>query len=167
MMNHQKHIATTIAHILALPEDVVQSFCLGNPFDKLLRSYDEFTSDGLGLYGQRAYRSALGRRHYKFSREAYAAALSRSDKQKLVGEHRIPLKLIIQKLLNSNRSLSSIEQILRANEVVIITKKEQQNLDGNVKTGGCGLKSLMPANGGCRLAHAGIEIAPETLSNHL
>lgn len=154
-MTHQQHIATTIAHILALPDNVISSFRRGNPFDKLLRSYDEFTSDGRGLY-----RKALGRQHYRFSRAAYASRLCPSDKR-LYGEHKIPLTVIIQRLINSDRSLSTVEGILQSNEVVIITREEQQCLDGG------GLKSRMPPNGKCRLAYARIEIAPETLGNHL
>lgn len=160
-MTHQKHIAAIIAHILALPDDVIRSFCRGNAFDKLLRSYDEFTSDGRWLY-----RHPLGRLHYRYSRAAYASGLCASDK-KLVGEHKIPLTVIIQRLLHSDRSLSAVEQILQSNEVILIMKEEQQHLDGRVSAGGCGLKSRMPPNGHCRLAYARIEIAPETLANHL
>jgi hypothetical protein len=154
-MTHQKHIAAVITNILALSDNVISSFCRGNPFDKLLRSYDEFTSGGKPLY-----RRPLGRHHYRFSCAAYASGLCPSDKR-LFGEHKIPLTVIIQRLINSDRSLSTVEEILQSNEVVIITREEQQYLDGG------GLRSRMPPNGKCRLAYAHIEIAPETLSNHL
>jgi hypothetical protein len=154
-MTHQKHIAAVITHILALSDNVISSFRLGNPFDKLLRSYDEFTADGRPLY-----RRPLGRHHYKFSCAAHESGLCPSDKR-LFGEHKIPLTVIIQRLVNSDRSLSTVEEILQSNEVVIITREEQRYLDGG------GLKSRMPPNGECRLAYARIPIAPETLGNHL
>jgi hypothetical protein len=89
--------------------------------------------------------------------EKYASGLCPSDKR-LYGEHKIPLTVIIQRLINSDRSLLTVEEILQSNEVVIITKGEQQCLDGG------GVKSRMPQNGESRFTYARIEIAPETLA---
>ncbi len=159
MATHQQHIALIITQILTLSDDTLTAFSRGNPFDKLLRSYDEFTPDGKGLY-----RKKLGSNHYRYSKSAYSSGLSAD---KLFGEHRIPLKLISQQLMNSDRKLSTVELILRSNEVVLITDEEERRINSSKVNGGFALKSKMAPNGGCRLAYCGIEIAPETLPNHL
>jgi hypothetical protein len=156
---HQQHIALIITQILALSDDTLTAFSRGNPFDKLLRSYDEFAADGKGLY-----RKKLGSSHYRYSKSAYSSGLSAD---KLFGEHRIPLKLISQQLMNSDRKLSTVELILRSNEVVLITDEEERQINASKIKGGFALRSVMAPNGGCRLAYCGIEIAPEILPNHL
>lgn len=82
-MSHQRHIAQGFASVLALPEDALVAFRRGNPFDKLLRSYDEFNAAGKPLY-----RRDLAAEHYKMSKLAYASGLRA---RALYGEHRIPL----------------------------------------------------------------------------
>lgn len=49
-MTHQDAVAQIITSILRHEDNVIRHFCLGNPFDKLLRSHDEFTAEGIGLY---------------------------------------------------------------------------------------------------------------------
>ena len=49
-MTHQEGIARCITAILAQNDETVSAFRRGNPFDKLLRSYDEFNSSGEPLY---------------------------------------------------------------------------------------------------------------------
>ena len=159
MATHQQHIALIITQILALSDDTLTAFSRGNPFDKLLRSYDEFTADGKGLY-----RKKLGSSHYRYSKSAYSSSLSAD---KLFGEHRIPLKLISQQLMNSDRKLSTVESILSSNEVVLFTDEEERRINASKVNSGFALRSVMAPNGGCRLAYCGIEIAPETLPNHL
>lgn len=158
-MSHQEHIAMVLTQILQLPDDTVAAFSRGNPFDKLLRSHDEFTADGRALY-----RKKLGRHHYRHSRAAYASGLCAS---KLFGEHRIPLKLIAAHLKISDRQFHTVQAILESNEVVLITDEEKRIINASIANGGYALKSCMAPSDGCRLAHCGIEIAPETLENHL
>ena len=158
-MSHQDNIALVLHGILQLPEEQVSAFCRGNPFDKLLRSYDEFSSSGTSLY-----RRDIGTQHYKMSVAAYASGLRGRE---LYGEHRIPLKIIIQRLIESDRSLEAIHSILRSNEVVLVTPEEQRYLDSSIANGGLGLRSRLPEDGRDRLAFAGIEVAPETATNHL
>ena len=158
-MNHQDNIARVLHAILQLSEEQVSAFCRGNPFDKLLRSYDEFSGCGTALY-----RRDVGTQHYKMSVAAYASGLRGRE---LYGEHRIPLKIIIQRLIESDRSLEAIHSILRSNEVVLVTPEEQRYLDSSIANGGLGLRSRLPEDGRDRLAFAGIEVAPETATNRL
>lgn len=158
-MTHQDAIARTVTAILSQDETVIQHFCLGNPFDKLLRSHDEFTADGKGLY-----RRSIGSKHYRMSKAAYSSSL---DAKELYGEHRIPLKIIIKRLVESSRTFEAVKAILATNEVVLITSEEQKRLDSSLANGGLGLKSKLPADGSDRLNFAGIEIAEETMSNRL
>lgn len=158
-MNHQEGIAHCIAAILAQDDETVSAFRKGNPFDKLLRSYDEFNSSGEALY-----RNVRGIKHYKISVRAFQSGMSGKE---LYGEHRIPLNVIIKLLLSSDRTYNSVLEILRSNEVILITEEERKYLDESVSEGGCGLHSKMPEDGRCRLDVAMIKIAPETLNNKL
>lgn len=158
-MTHQEAIEKILYEILNLEDSIIEAFCRGNPFDKFLRSYDEFNSQG-----ERLYRNKRGWHHYKISKNAYNSGLNAVQ---LYGEHRIPLNLVIKELLESDRSLKSIERILRSNEVVLITQEEQKLLDTAIEKGGLGLRSKMPKDGSDRLEYAGIEIAPETSANTL
>lgn len=158
-MTHQEHIAHVLAAVLALPADTFAAFCRGNPFDKLLRSHDEFNAAGRPLY-----RRDLGAKHYRMSRRAHDSGL---PARALYGEHRIPLNLIKGCLLRSDGKLESIRKILRSNEVVLLMPCEQQRLDRSVKKGGFGLRNQLGPNGADRLKCAGIEIASETLDHRL
>lgn len=158
-MTHQESICQVIHAILKLEDMVVSGFCKGNPFDKLLRSYDEFTAEGLPLY-----RNDRASQHYKYSVAAYNSGKRASE---LYGEHRIPLKVIREQLLESGRSYREIFSIMKTNEVVLITKEEQQYLDRTPTAGGLGLRSKLPPCGTDRLHFAGIEIAAETTSHKL
>lgn len=164
-MTHQEGIARCLAAILSQDDETLAIFRRGNPFDKLLRSSDEFNSEGKGLYkNQRA------RNHYKMSVAAFTAFESGIRINDLFAEHCVPVALTIQKLLAAPRKdTASILAILQENEVVIITKEEQVRIDAAVHKGGLGLRNKMPEGGvGCsRLDAAGIIIAPETLGNTL
>jgi hypothetical protein len=157
-MTHQDAIIETLHCILTQKDEIVRSFAKGNPFDKLLRSYDEFTSTGLPLY-----KSKRGKDHYRYSRKAVESKLEPSE---LYGEHRIPLNIIRKRLLECDRSVASIKTILESNEVVLITKKEQKRIDAK-EPEGRGLRSKMPECGTDRLIFVNIEIAEETLKNKL
>ena len=158
-MTHQESICRVIHVILNSEGAIIDGFCRGNPFDKLLRSHDEFNAEGRSLY-----RNDRGSQHYKYSVAAFKSNLKAS---KLYGEHRIPLKLIKEQLLESGRSYEKIRTIMSSNEVVLITKEEQQYLDRKSSFGGLGLRSKMPKCGTDRLTFAGITIAEETLQNQL
>lgn len=158
-MSHQEAIIQMLSVILAQNETVLHAFRRGNPFDKLLRSYYEFTADGLPLY-----RRKRGANHYRYSVKAYASGLPADQ---LYGEHRIPLTIIIRRLLECDGSIEAIHAIMSSNEVILITAEEQQYLDGAIAGGGLGLRSRMPEDGRCRLDVGGVSIAPETLPNHL
>lgn len=158
-MTHQEHIAHVLAAALALPTDTLAAFCRGNPFDKLLRSHDEFNAAGKPLY-----RRDLAAKHYRMSRKAYDSGL---PARALYGEHRIPLNLIKGRLLRSDGQLESVREILRSNEVVLLMPCEQESLDRSVKKGGLSLRNRLGPNDADRLECAGIEIAPETLDHRL
>ena len=164
-MTHQEGIARCLSAVLSLDAETLAIFRRGNPFDKLLRSFDEFNSEGKGLYkNQRA------RNHYKMSEAALAAYESGVKITDLDAEHCGPVAITIPKLLTAQQQdTASILAILQANEVVIITREEQIRIDTAVHRGGLGLRNRMPEGGvGCsRLDAAGIKIAPETLENTL
>jgi len=158
-MTHQEGIIHCLVAILSQNDDVISAFCRGNPFDKLLRSYDEFNAKGEPLY--KAERAKL---HYKMSIRAYESGLKVKE---LYGEHKIPLSVIRKKLLDSDRSYKAVSNIMCENEVILIMKDEPKIMDGAISKGGLGFRSSMPADGSCRLALAQIYFAPETLSNKL
>ena len=157
-MTHQEAIIETLHRILTQKDEIVRIFSRGNPFDKLLRSYDQFTSTGLPLY-----KSKRGKDHYRYSRKAAESKLEASE---LYGEHRVPLSIIRQRLLECDRSVRSIKTIMESNEVVLITKEEQRLLDSKEPTG-LGLRSTIPKCGTDRLEFANIEVAQESLGNKL
>lgn len=158
-MTHQEGIARCLVAILAQDDETIAAFRRGNPFDKLLRSYDEFNSAGEPLY-----KSERARNHYKMSVRAFQSGLSVKE---LYGEHRIPLSVIRARLLKSDRSYKTISDILESNEVVLITKEEAKGLDKSISKGGFGLRSSLPENGKCRFEIAAIQIALETTANKL
>lgn len=158
IMSHQESICKIVFSTLNLKEETVKAFLRGNPFDKLLRSYDEFTAEGLPLY-----RNDRAKNHYKYSEKAYKSGL---PAKKLYGEHRIPLKIIKKRLLECSKSLEEIKKVMNSNEVVLITKEEQLMLDSKPPQG-LGLRSKLPECGTDRLILAGIKIAGETQQNTL
>lgn len=158
-MTHQEGIVQVLGAILSQPPEVVQAFSRGNPFDKLLRSYDEFNAQGQPLYRHRR-----GNSHYRMSRAAFESGLCASQ---LYGEHRVPLNIIKRRLLETGGDAGQIRAILQANEVVLITPDEQRRLDASVVNGGLGLLPQLPEDGSDRLTFAGIELAPDTLTRCL
>lgn len=158
-MTHQEGIIHCLVSLLSNSEEIVAAFCKGNPFDKLLRSYDEFSSSGEPLY-----KSERARKHYKMSIRAFESGLRVRE---LYGEHRIPLSVIKKRLLDSDKSYDAIANILRENEVILITREEARIIDASINKGGLGLRSSLPNDDTCRIAYAKIVIAPETISNQL
>ncbi len=159
-MTHQEGIARCLTALLAQDTETIAIFRRGNPFDKLIRSYDEYNSIGEGLY-----RNIRGKNHYKMSVDAYNSGLPAN---KLYGEHCIPIKLIIKELMELPQiNLATVLLTLQRNEVVLITDSERNYLDSSVEKGGLGVRSRMPFCGRTRLEAAGIAIAPETLNKGL
>ena len=158
-MSHQENIAHCVTALLVLEPAVVASFRKGNPFDKLIRSFDEHSADGKPLYKKES-----GRKHYKMSVAAYE---SNKPVKELHGEHRLPVSCLIKNLLASDRTSATVLTLLRSNEVILITKEEARYLDSPLAKGGMGLKMCLPKDGLCRLKAANINIAPETLNNSL
>lgn len=154
---HQDAIAEVIYAILKLPKHLKEAFSRGNPFDKLLRSYSEFTSTGLPLY-----KKNLGFNHYPVSVKALAQFKKTNSIKGLHAEHITPLSLIKAELLNGKqKSLTSLKRFLRKyNKVVIVTKTEQRLIDSS-------FRSKMPPNGKSRLEYFGIRVAKSTINNSL
>jgi len=159
MMTHQDAIIEILFRILTADKDAVIAFSRGNPFAMLMRSYSEYTSDG-----QYCYQHDRAFQHFRMSMAAYREYQSGKSMKELYQEHRVPLSIIKDRLLRSDRTLDSIKQIMKDNEIVIITKHERDYLDKAVQKGGLGLRSRMPEDGRCRLAYAGIQIVDEHLS---
>lgn len=157
-MTHQDAICLSLEKILSLDNEAFKHFSLGHPFGKILRSYDQFTSEGKPLY-----RNTRGEYHYRYSIEAYSSGYPANQ---LYGEYIIPFKIIKERLIASDRSLDSITKTMKSNEVVLITPREQKYLDSN-QSDGLGLRSKLPPCGTDRLTFAGIMIAEETQNNHL
>jgi len=154
---HQDAIAEVIYAILKLPKHLKEAFSRGNPFDKLLRSYSEFTSSGLPLY-----KKNWSFNHYPVSIKALAQFKKTNTIKGLHAEHVTPLSLIKNELLEGKqKSLISLKRHLKKhNKVVIVTKDEQRVIDKM-------FRSKMPPNGQSRLEYFGIKIATSTKNNSL
>jgi hypothetical protein len=158
-MTHQEAIAHCITALLAQSDEILAALRRGDALDKLLRTYDGFSASS-----KRLYKTERAREHYKMSVKAYHSGLLVRD---LYPEHRIPLSIITKRLLESDRTYQSVVKILNENEVILITKEEARFIDKSAINGGLGLRTSMPGNGICRIEMAQIQIAPETLKNHL
>jgi hypothetical protein len=156
-ITHQTAIAEVIHAILNLPPHLKEAFSKGNPFDKLLRSYSEFTSTG-----ERLYKAKRSFKHYPFSVKASHQFKKTGSLVGLHAEHVTPLSLI-KKRLNSGSIKSEIgvkRFLAKHNQVVVITKEEQRKIDSK-------FRSKMPPNVKSRLEYFGIKIAKSTEKNTL
>lgn len=158
-MTHQEAIARCITNFINQDAEIVSAVLRGDPFDKMLRTYDGYNAEG-----KRLYQTERARNHYKMSVRAYASGLPVKN---LKPEHRIPLKIITSRLINSDKTLESVKKILEENDVILVLKEESTYLDGSAVKGGLGLKATLPKDNKCRLEAGEIQIAPETLTNHL
>lgn len=158
-MTHQEAIAHCITNFINQDDEIIKAVRRGDPLNKLLRTYDGFNAEGKALY-----KNERARRHYKMSVNAYNSGLLVKD---LYPEHRIPLSITIRKLLESDRTYQSVTKIMEENDVILVTKEEANYIDKSVANGGLGLRTTLPKNGRCRFEEALIQIAPETLDNHL
>jgi hypothetical protein len=156
-MTHQDAIAEVIYKLLKMPQILIEAFGRGNPFDKLLRSYSEFTSNGKPLY-----RNKRCIHHYPFSENAYSHYKKYNTLDGLHAEHEVPLSTIKEALIkNKSWNLLKVKSFLAENnKVVIITKDEQGLIDSK-------FKSIMPPYGISRLEYFQIKIAKSTSNNTL
>ena len=165
-MTHQVHIAKVIASVLNNDLETVDAFCRGNPFDKLIRSFDERNDAGNPLY-----KNLRGLWHYRMSVNAlnYAQNCARmpdcdpftsNGDRHLYGEHLIPISLLIKQLKrmkelagkNDKLNTQQILDTLQQSEVVLVTKAEQKDVDQDYR-------STLPESNENRLEAVGIEIA--------
>jgi len=155
--SHQEAITEIIYNILQMPVELRTAFARGNPFDKLLRSYSEFTSKGDALY-----RNKRCVDYYPFSENALKHYKKFDTLDGLHAEHEVPLSKIKQELISGKfKSLESLKRYMaKNNKVVIITKSEQKIIDSE-------FRSDMPPNGKSRLEYFGIKIAKSTEKNTL
>ena len=158
-MTHQEAIAQCITNFINQDDRIIAAVRRGDPFDKLLRTYDGYNAEG-----KRLYQSERARNHYKMSINAYKSGLLVKN---LKPEHRIPLSIIAKRLFESDKTLKSVKRILEENDVILVTKEEANFIDGSITNGGLGLKATLPKDTRCRLEAAQIQIAPETLKNTL
>ena len=78
-----------------------------------------------------------------------------TKKGQLVGDHKIPFKLTLQKL-RSATSIEDVQNILENDTMFVgITKEEDSTLNA------AGLKASLPTDGSDRYEYAGIKIYPE------
>ena len=154
---HQDAIAEIVYNILQMPVELRTAFSRGNPFDKLLRSYSEFTSKGEPLY-----RNKRCIDYYPFSINAFNHFNACNTMDGLHAEHIVPLSMIKKELLNnSSYSLEKVKAYLsKNNRIVVITKSEQKTIDSNHK-------SSMPEGGLSRIGYHMIKIAKVTQNNTL
>jgi hypothetical protein len=150
--SHQDAIAEIIYRLIKMPINLRVALVRGNPFDKLLRSYSEFTSKGDPLY-----RNKRCFEFYPFSVNAQSYFRKNNTLDGLHAEHEIPLSIIKEKLLeNCSWSLLRVKRYLAENnKVVVITKDEQRLIDSK-------FKSSMPADGKSRIEYFRIKIAKRT-----
>jgi hypothetical protein len=155
--SHQDAIAKIIYNILQMPVELRLAFAKGNPFDKLLRSYTEFTSKGEPLY-----RNNRCKDFYPFSVNAFKHYTKFNTLDGLHAEHIVPLSMIKEELLkNPTKTIKNLKSYLaKKNKIVVITKVEQKLIDSK-------FKSKMPSNGKSRLEYFGIKIAKSTEKNTL
>lgn len=155
--SHQDAIAEIIYLLLKMNTNLTEALSRGNPFDKLLRSYSEFTSKGVPLY-----RNKRCINYYPFSESAFNHFSKYNSLDGLHAEHVIPLSLIKNELLSNKKwTLVKIKRYLSENnKVVVITKEEQKLIDSK-------FKSKVPSDGKSRLEYFKIKIAKNAAMNTL
>ena len=155
--SHQDSIAEIIYHLLKMPNNLTEALARGNPFDKLLRSYGEFTFNGHPLY-----RNKRSIDYYPFSINAYKHFRKYDTLDGLHAEHIVPLSIVKDVLLNNaSYSLKKVKFYLAENnKIVVITKEEQKLIDSTHR-------STIPDDGVSRLDFHKIKIASSTNKNTL
>lgn len=155
-MTYHETIIDLIYHILNGGVEYLKNIDKGNAYDKIIRNYHQFNSNG-----DKCYRNKKSKDFYKFSDTAWTA-----NKKDWYYEHLIPVKLIKEKLnkLIDDRQVSkeNICQILNETEFVVITKEEAKKVDAFPKN-----KIDIAKDGRTRLEVVGIMIHPESKKNNL
>ena len=102
----------------------------GNFYDKLIRNYHQYNSNDIKVYRKK---TRIGK-HYKFTKAAFEKFSQGNKVSGLHFEHLIPVKIIKERLLKSDKSSKSIKQILDENEIIILTTSQANLLDKNFKS---------------------------------
>ena len=131
-MNYHDFLISQIKNILSHAKDAnfEENIKKGNFYDKLIRNYHQYNSNDIKVYRKK---TRIGK-HYKFTKEAYEQFLQNNKVSELHFEHLIPLKIIKEKLLKSDKSLESIKQILDDNEIIVLTTNQAKVLDKYFKS---------------------------------
>lgn len=131
-MNYHTFLISLIKHILSKAKDANfdENIKKGNFFDKLIRNYHQYNSNDIRVYRRK---TRIGK-HYKFTKAAYEQFLQNKKVSELYFEHLIPVKIIKERLLKSDKSSKSIKQILDENEIIILTTSQANLLDKNFKS---------------------------------
>ena len=131
-MNYHDFLISQIKHILSHVNDAnfEENIKKGNFYDKLIRNYHQYNSNDIRVYR----RKTRIRKHYKFTKAAYEQFSQNNKVSELHFEHLIPIKIIKERLLESDKSFESIKQILDENEIIILTTSQANLLDKNYKS---------------------------------
>ena len=131
-MNYHDFLISQIQNILSHENDAnfEENIKKGNFYDKLIRNYHQYNSNDIKVYRKK---TRIGK-HYKFTQSAYEKFSQDNKVSGLHFEHLIPIKIIKQKLLESDKLYESIKKILDENEIIILTKSQAKVLDKYFKS---------------------------------
>jgi len=131
-MKYHGFLISQIKNILSHAKDAnfEENIKKGNFYDKLIRNYHQYNSNDIKVYRKK---TRIGK-HYKFTKAAYEKFSQDNKVSGLHFEHLIPIKIIKERLLESDKSFESIKQILDENEIIILTTSQANLLDKNFKS---------------------------------
>lgn len=131
-MKYHGFVISQIKNILSHAQDAnfEENIKKGNFYDKLIRNYHQYNSNDIKVYRKK---TRIGK-HYKFTKAAYEKFSQDNKVSGLHFEHLIPIKIIKERLLESDKSFESIKQILDENEIIILTTSQANLLDKNFKS---------------------------------
>jgi len=152
-MNYHTVIIDLLHYILNKPDEYRVYLESGNAYDKIIRNYHQFNYKGEKVYRNKKRIQA----YYKFTEEAWEM---RNKMTNLYYEHLIPVKIIKYNLINSDKTIQSITNILNKNEIIVLTKVQAVELDKKYK-------STIPENGISRLEIMNYKIERLTKNNTL
>jgi hypothetical protein len=156
-MTYHDTIIDLVHHILSKGIEYYKNVDSGNAFDKILRNYHQFNLNGEKVYRRKTKMT----QHYRYSENAWK---SKNNISELYFEHLIPLKITKEKLqeliTSGNVSHEAVKSILDENEIIVITRVEQNKIDKHYK-------SSVPDNKVDRLTAVGIRIEEQTNLNRL
>ena len=152
-MNYHNVIIDLLHYILNKPDEYRVYLESGNAYDKIIRNYHQFNYKGEKVY--RNKNRILN--HYRFTEDAWKV---RNKMTSLYYEHLIPIKIIKDDLIKSNKTIQSITKILNDNEIIVLTKSQALELDKEYK-------STIPKNGISRLDIMNYKIEQSTQNNTL